>query len=151
MERFAEHVARLGKRYNDALIAVERNNHGHAVLYALRHRHGYKKLYRYAPGDGDLSLGWPTNAQTKPQLVAELRAMLADAPSVFQSRRLLEEMRAYAYDASGGMAAPEGLHDDLLMAMGIALVVRGQARWVTTGLLPMERRFVQREEKRCSI
>lgn len=139
LTRFAEYVARLGSRYNDALVVVERNNHGHGVLYALRHRHGYRRLYRHAPGEGDLSLGWPTNAQTKPQLVAALAAMLGDAPGVFQSRRLLAEMRAYRFDDSGAMAAPEGLHDDLLVAMGIALVVRGQVRPVITGALPVVR------------
>lgn len=89
--------------------------------------------------DNYLSVGWPTNAQTKPQLIAALNGMLADAPEVFQSRRLLGEMCSYAYDDSNGMSAPEGLHDDLVMAMGIALVVRGQAKWVTTGMLPVDR------------
>jgi hypothetical protein len=137
VERFAEHVAMLGHRYNEALVAVERNNHGHAVIYALRHRHGYRRLYRHGPGEGDLAIGWPTNAQTKPQMVAALAGMLADAPVVFQSRRLLGEMRAYAYDESGATNAPEGMHDDLLVAMGIALVVRGQAKWAATAALDL--------------
>jgi len=137
IERFAEYLAQLGRRYNDALVAVERNNHGHAVLYALRHRHGYRRLYRHTPGEGDLALGWPTNAQTKPQLVAALHAMLADAPGAFHSRRLLEEMRSYAYDASGATTAPEGLHDDLLIAMGIAMVVRAGAKWIQTAAVKM--------------
>jgi hypothetical protein len=92
------------------------------VLYALRYRHGYKRLYRHGPGE--LDAGWPTNASTKPQVVGALSAMLGDAPSALQSRRLLEEMRNFGYDAGGEMKAPEGMHDDLVMAMGIAYAVR---------------------------
>lgn len=122
VERFAEYLAALGRRYNDALLAVERNNHGHAVLYALRYRHEYKRLYRHGPGE--LDAGWPTNSSTKPQAVGALSAMLGDAPGALQSRRLLEEMRNFSYDAGGEMRATEGMHDDLVMAMGIALAVR---------------------------
>lgn len=149
LPRFAESVARLGGRYNDALIAVERNNHGHAVLYALRHRHGYKRLYRHGPGEGDLSLGWPTNAQTKPQLVAALAGMLADAPAVLQSRRLLGEMRSYSYDASGSTGAPEGLHDDLVTAMGIAFAVRTSASSTFTAKPPIGRPMSR--EELCAV
>lgn len=122
VERFAEYAAQLGRRYNDALLAVERNNHGHAVLYALRYRHNYSRLYRHGPGE--LDAGWPTNSSTKPQVVGALSAMLGDVPGALQSRRLLEEMRNFSYDAGGEMRAPEGMHDDLVMAMGIAYAVR---------------------------
>ena len=122
VERFAEYLASLGRRYNEALLAVERNNHGHAVLYALRYRHEYKRLYRHGPGE--LDAGWPTNSSTKPQVVGALSAMLGDVPGALQSRRLLEEMRNFSYDAGGEMRAPEGMHDDLVMAMGIAYAVR---------------------------
>ncbi len=138
VERFAAHLAALGLRFNDALIAVERNNVGHAVNYALRYRHNYRRLYRHSLGAGDLDVGWPTNLQTKPQIIGALHAFLSDAPEVFSSQALLEEMRAYSYDSSGSTAAPQGMHDDLVMAMGIALAVRSSARVATVASFPSE-------------
>lgn len=128
IERFAEYLAGLGERFNGATLAVERNNHGHAVLYALRNRHRYVHLFAWSDGAESVQYGFPTNAQTKPQVIGALSAMLGDAPATLMSRRLLEEMRAYRFDDDGGMGAPSGMHDDTVMAMGIALVVRGRVR-----------------------
>ncbi len=128
IERFAAYLAALGTRYHGATLAVERNNHGHAVLYALRNRHGYMHLFAWGDGAESRQDGFPTNAQTKPQVIGALSAMLGDAPSTLMSRRLLEEMRAYRFEDGGGMSAPAGMHDDTVMAMGIALVVRGRVR-----------------------
>lgn len=127
--RFAEELARMGRRYNMALLAVERNNHGHAVLYALEYSHHYPRLYRHRnafskPASGTSDAGWPMNAQTKPQAISAFTQMLRDAPAAFASPRLLEQCRSFAYDERGEMAARPGTHDDLVMAAAIAYAVR---------------------------
>jgi hypothetical protein len=120
------------------VIAVERNNHGHAVLHALRHQHHYPRLYRHRGLHGAAEAcaadGWPMNAQTKPEAIQALARMLRDAPEVFSSARLLEQCRSFSWTEDGGMAAREGTvsddssgHDDLVIAMAIALAVRAQA------------------------
>ena len=43
---FARLCSGLGHDYNDALLVVERNNHGHVVLFALEEA-GYPNLYRH--------------------------------------------------------------------------------------------------------
>jgi len=123
--RFAEELARLAERYNGALLAVERNNHGHAVLYALQHQFNYSRLYAHAEGTpGNGRPGWPMNARTKPQAIGALAKMLRDAPSAFASRRLLEQCRSFAYGGDGEAAALPGTHDDLVIAAAIAFAVR---------------------------
>lgn len=145
IERFAQELARLGERYNHALIAVERNNQGHAVLYALRHQFGYACLYHHSDSSGNQAGGaasastdgWPTNAQTKPQAIGELTKMLRDAPGAFASKRLLEQCRSFCHSEGGRMGARPGTHDDLVMAMAIALAVRaqaGSAQWMAARL-----------------
>ena len=125
--RFAQELASLGERFNGALIAVERNNHGHAVLYALQHEHNYARLYRHADDTaGAGKHGWPMNARTRPQAIGALGQMLRDAPAVFSSRRLLEQCRSFAYGDDCEMAALPGTHDDLVIAAAIALAVREQ-------------------------
>jgi hypothetical protein len=122
--RFAQELARLGTRYNTALLAVERNNQGHAVLYALHNEFAYPRLYRHATQSGAFELGWLTNAQTKPQAIGVLGRMLREAPSAFLSRRLLEQCRGYSYLKDGESGALPGMHDDLVMAAAIAFTVR---------------------------
>ncbi|MBI3645045.1 MAG: terminase, partial [Acidobacteriales bacterium] len=129
LSRFAQELARLGERYNGALIAVERNNHGHAVLYALQHEFNYSRLYQHAESAGGTAkLGWPMNARTKPQAIGALGQMLRDPAcgTAFASRRLLEQCRSFAYGDDCAMAALPGTHDDLVIAAAIALAVREQ-------------------------
>jgi hypothetical protein len=127
LSRFAQELARLGECFNGALIAVERNNHGHAVLYALQHEFSYSRLYQHAESaSGTGKLGWPMNARTKPQAIGALEQMLRDAPATFASRRMLEQCRSFAYGDDCAMAALPGTHDDLVIAAAIALAVREQ-------------------------
>jgi hypothetical protein len=114
------------------LVAVERNNQGFAVLHALNHQLAYPRIYQHPPAESGstASPGWPMNAQTKPQAIGALGDMLRDAPGVFRSRRLLEQCRSYAYGDGEKMGARPGMHDDLVIAVGIALAVRAQGRGV---------------------
>lgn len=136
--KFAHALNELGRRYNQALIAVERNNHGHAVLHALHHQLQYPRLYRHSDkrhaADSGPAFGWPMNARTKPEAIHNLARMLRDAPEVFSSKRLLEQCRSFSWTRDGGMAARGGAptsdpsgHDDLVIAMAIALAVRAQS------------------------
>ena len=118
-EELAAAVLRLAREYNDAQVAVERNNHGHAVLAHLGRVHHYHNLYEHRG-----VLGWPTNVVTRPQMVAALSAMLTAAPEAFCSAALLREMRSFVRLKDGRQAAQAGAYDDRLMAMAIALKVR---------------------------
>jgi hypothetical protein len=115
----ATRVAELGRTYNSALVAVERNNHGHAVLLYLKDIERYGNLY----GEGGQA-GWLTSALSRPALIENFAAILATAPQLFHSPRLLSECRTFVRRADGNSAATTGAHDDCVMAMGIALAVR---------------------------
>ncbi len=145
--RFAQELDALGRRYNSALLAVERNNHGHAVLHALRHQHNYPRIYRHPDSRTGFAAsedGWPMNTQTKPHAIQTLGDMLRVAPRVFASARLLEQCRRFAW-LNGGATGVSGAgnrsrsgdsddaaaHDDLVIAMAIAQAVRAQARPLT--------------------
>ncbi len=51
-------------------------------------------------------------------------AVLAAAPGLMQSPRLLEECRSFVRYPDGSSAAAAGTHDDCVLAMAIALAVR---------------------------
>jgi len=117
----AARVIELGQAYNDALLAVERNNHGYGVLAHLRAA-GYGHIYREGGQDG-----WLTSAVTRPAMLENLAAVLATGPGLFRSLRLLKECRTFVRQGDGSTGAAAGTHDDCVMAMAIALEVRGAA------------------------
>ncbi len=114
----AAKVMGLGRMYNDALLVVERNNHGHGVLANLRAT-GYQRIFR----DGDQD-GWLTSAVTRPAMVENLAAVLSLKPQLFHSTRLLSEFRTFIRRPDGGSGSASGSHDDCVMAMAIALAGR---------------------------
>ncbi|MBS1806354.1 MAG: terminase [Acidobacteria bacterium] len=117
----ARFLNELGREYNDAWLAVERNNHGHGVLWLLESVFHYPHIYQQ-----NNQLGWITNSTTRPTSIGRLNAALVDHPSLFMSRRLLTECRSFVRLPDGTTGAQPGAHDDLVMAMGIGLAVRDE-------------------------
>ncbi len=114
----ARRVAELGRKYRNALVAVERNNHGYGVLAHLKHLH-YENIYEQGGQEG-----WLTSAVTRPAMIENLGAVLVEQPELFYSPRLLGELKTFVRHADGHAAATEGAHDDCVMAMAIALGTR---------------------------
>ena len=108
----------LSRTYNEALLVVERNNHGYGVLANLRAA-GYEKIFCAGGQDG-----WLTSAVTKPAMIENLAAILSVKPELFQSGRLLAECRTFVRRRDGAWGSNSGSHDDCVMAMTIALAGR---------------------------
>jgi hypothetical protein len=102
-----------------ALLVVERNNHGHGVLAHLTKSQPYEYVY-----EKDGMPGWLTTGVSKPMIVSELNALLAEKPELFRSKRLLEECRTFVTHPGGKTGAANGAHDDCVMAFAIAQAVR---------------------------
>jgi hypothetical protein len=117
-QELGKRIVDLAKLYNDALIAVERNNHGHAVLAVVDHER-YLNVYR----EGRVA-GWLTSAVTRPAMIENLAAVLATEPRLFHSPLFLGECRTFVRHADGGTGAAAGAHDDTVMAMAIAFAAR---------------------------
>lgn len=118
---FAGRIAQLAREYNQALVAVERNNHGHAVLAHLQAAAGDLKIFEQHGQPG-----WLTNAQTRPPMIENFAALLAVSPQLFASATLLEECRTFVRQKNGSAAAAGGAHDDCVIAMAIAQMVRAE-------------------------
>jgi hypothetical protein len=123
-QELAARVAALGREYNMALLAVERNNHGHGVLAHLAASEHYSNVYQEG---GSGNQGWLTSASTRPRMIENFAAVLANTPELFSSPRLLGECRTFVRQVDGTAAAAAGAHDDCVLAMAIALAVREQA------------------------
>jgi hypothetical protein len=114
-------AAGLAKKYGEALVAVERNNHGAGVLAYLDGVERYARVYEQAG-----VAGWLTTAGSKPGMVSRMGALLVESPELFYSRRLLGECRTFVAMAGGRTGAVNGAHDDCLMAMAVAQAVRAE-------------------------
>lgn len=112
--------ASLGAEYNQALIAVERNNHGHAVLQSLEREERYRKLYRHS----DDKFGWPTNTVTRPQMLDALEDAHRRGLWKSSDRQVLAQFRSFVISDTGKPEAARGEHDDLVMAEAVGWAVR---------------------------
>lgn len=115
---------RVARRYNGAMIAVERNNHGSGLLACLEYQDaGEGGATLYAQGR---VAGWPTTALTRPAMLERVAAVVDSEPRLLQSSRLLSECKTMVRHRDGKAAAAAGCHDDCVMAMAVALSVRAE-------------------------
>jgi len=117
----AQRATELAKRYNGALLAVERNNHGSGVLAYLESVCRYPRIY-CSGGQA----GWLTTSVSRPMMLWRLGAALVESPRLFQSRRLLDECRSFVRHANGKTGAQAGSHDDCVMAMALGIALRAE-------------------------
>ena len=114
----AHRLVELGTEYNTALLAVERNNHGHGVLACLRML-DYPRIFMQNGQDG-----WLTSAVSRPVIIEHLARALVEGPHLFRSSLLFNECRTFVREVDGNTGAAPGAHDDCVMALAIAWAVR---------------------------
>lgn len=124
---FGEQLCNLGRYYNNALIGVEINNHGHTTIASLR-RAGYPKIFRrrtigqvsekYTP-----QFGWLTNKASKPKMIDGLGAAIRDGSLDIRCEYTIAELRTYIreYGPSGSVKTHGSPHDDRVMSLAIAV------------------------------
>lgn len=131
-EEFAWHLADLGHRYNDALIAVERNQEGGTVIITLEVMCQYTNLYKHKEWwkkDSEWKntrfiVGFPTTPKTRPIALNRVRYFLMESPELIYDRRFFEECLTFVRDKNGKPAAAEGAHDDVILCGAIVYYVR---------------------------
>lgn len=118
----AHAAAELGREYHQALVAVERNSMGLTVLTCLESLERYGNVYQ---GEDGLD-GFLTTSLSRTRMLSHLYSALEDEPRRFRSVRLLRECRSFVRQENGRLEAQAGEHDDLVLAMAIALEAREQ-------------------------
>jgi hypothetical protein len=127
-DEYAAHLVDLAVVYG-AVIGVERNNHGHAVLSKARSIITQKQLINVRLAYGhDQRVGWLTTAQSKPQSIDGLAVALRDGLAKIRSQATLDELQIYRIGANGSTSAPPGYYDDRVMAWAIALIIAQRER-----------------------
>lgn len=122
----ATYLAALGMLYNGALLAIELNGPGDAVVDHLRSVIQYPALFRSrlltrVDANGVPQPGWMTNEATRHMLMGNLERALSDGVLFTRDERLIREMRRMQYDKMGKPRALNKDKDDLVFAAAIAL------------------------------
>jgi hypothetical protein len=127
-------LAELGFWYNTALLGIERNNHGHAVINAALHtakyppthsKGGCHGLYFHQEYDevkktSSQRPGWPTTVKTKYFALDGLASSLDERSLKLRSRHTVSELLTFV-KLPGGKAGGEGkCHDDAVTSCAIA-------------------------------
>jgi hypothetical protein len=122
----------LGKEYNTALVAVERNNHGHAALLELeRHlRYPYAKIYRSYK---DKKPGWNTTGETRPVMLDGLEDAHRKGLWTSPDSRVLSQMRTFIVNDNGKAEAAKGEHDDLVIPAALGWEIRQKPKFQYSG------------------
>jgi hypothetical protein len=118
-------LALIGKMFNMALVAPERNNTGHATIRALQNEARYARIY--AGQDG--RPGWNTNAASRPVMFDELESACRTKAASMPDQATLGELRTIVVDQDGkprarGKGRAGGCRDDRVISWAIAWQVR---------------------------
>lgn len=111
---FLEPYVRPGEIW--PLLAVERNNHGHAVLLQLEHHLKYRNLYRHT----DDKMGWLTDRLTRPVMIDCFIDGVENGTVTLNDATTLQECLTLV-ENEGKIEAATGKHDDCVMASSIAV------------------------------
>jgi len=128
----ARDLVGMAKSYNNALICpeVQANSGGGGVELLIFiqeldywHIHGWKQADKAKNRHDYHTLGWATNAKTRPRMLSRIREVITEQSVTIYSERLLKQLANFGMSDADRWEALHG-HDDLLFAFGIALVSR---------------------------
>jgi hypothetical protein len=132
-DQLAIEAVEYAKKFGNALIVPEVNNHGLAFVTKCKELN-YTNIYERMTFDKDTDepkkqLGFLTTRSTKPLILYALSFSLGELGTLIYSDLLLKELRSYPKSElddmprllKGGMLDPHGKHFDRVIALALAL------------------------------
>lgn len=145
---FAKLAIELGRKYNDALLVVERNKYGVAVIDFLLEE-GYPNIYvrQNLSADGvrfsaNPTFGFETTEKTRYELLFRLNEYVSNGWLQTRDHRLQHEINALVF-LDGKPQAPMGDYDDVLISAGLSVMGLDQTS-------PLELQQLQRKPRTIS-
>ena len=137
--RYANILMSVGTEYNDAILVVENNNVGWAVLQVLLDRE-YRNLFwqkrdmkyidaksqhtnRYRREEKNQIPGFTTSMKSRPLIIDKLSKFIREKEIKINSIRLIDELYVFIFN-NGRAEALKGYNDDLVMSLAIGLWIR---------------------------
>jgi hypothetical protein len=123
---FAKKIKQTAQLFNEALAVIEINNHGLAVINALKAEYGnlyQRTVFDKVTNTKRKELGWKTTQTTKPLMVDDFIAGLRDEEIGLSSTATVSQMMAFVHTNESnryGMGAETGQKDDCLISAMLA-------------------------------
>ncbi len=128
-DRFAELLARVGKDYGNALIAIENNNIGYMacaklqdLAYPRLYYEGHGGSFDYRPLRSNELPGFITSVKTRDKMLARLEEALRNGHIRPTSERLYKEFTTFIWHGDRAESSRDS-NDDLVMGLAIAVHV----------------------------
>ena len=129
---FTEQLISTGQQYGNAMLVVENNSVGFAVLEKLQAR-GYPNIYyskksthehvEYYHGQHGVVPGFSTTQKTRPLIIAKMEEFIRNKLIKVYSSRLILEMQQFVWKGGRPQASKKN-NDDLIMSCAIACWIK---------------------------
>ncbi len=117
---FGYFIASLAKRYNEAFVVCESNNHGIATHSILKQQYPRTKIYKEViPKSGTIKYGYITSENSKHNLVGKIKEAQELGLTLYAKGTCDEMMMFHEDPESGKMGAPS---DNRVISLGMACV-----------------------------
>ena len=128
-DQYTKQMYCLGMHYKTALIGIEANFDSFPIMELQRL--GYPKQYTREAQDTytgrtEKRFGFKTTSLTRPTIISKLIEIVREHCETIYDRETLEELLTIVRNEKGRIEAPEGGHDDMMMALAIAHHIRDQ-------------------------
>ena len=164
--RFASILMSVATEYNDALLIVENNNVGWAVLQILIDR-DYKNLFwmkkdlryidsskqyvnRYKRERNNMVPGFTTSLKSRPLIIEKMSQFVRAKEIQISSVRLIEELFVFIFN-NGKAEALRGYNDDLVMSLAIGIWIRETALRLHDENMRMTREAMEKIDNVSSV
>ena len=132
-DQYTKQMYCLGKFYKDALIGIEANFDSFPIMELQRL--GYQNQYTREAQDTytgrtEKRFGFKSRSLTRPTIISKLIEIVREHCSLLNDKQTLEELLTIVRNEKGRIEAPEGGHDDMMMALAIAYHVKEQVVFV---------------------
>ena len=128
-DQYTKQMYCLGTYYKNALIGIEANFDSFPIMELQRI--GYVNQYvrevqdTYT-GRTEKRFGFKTTSLTRPTIISRLIEIVREHVDTINDKATLEELLTIIRNEKGRIEAPEGGHDDNMMALAIAHHIRDQ-------------------------
>jgi len=122
---YSKRVLKTAQKYNPLLV-IETNSYGLSIQEFVQAQ-GYPHVYRTSSFDKVTSrwqnkLGFMTTSRTRPLIFTRLYEYITRKWCDAKCERFMMEANRLQYNSRGKIEAASGQHDDMVMAVGLALM-----------------------------
>jgi len=137
LDVYSDMINSIGREFNNAMVVVENNSVGIAVLtklqelrynniyFSIKSTHEYVEQLR-GENMSNAIAGFSTTSKTRPLIIAKMEEFIRNKLITVYSSRMLNELKTFIWN-HGRPEAMRSYNDDLTMALAIGCWVRDTA------------------------